>query len=139
MSLSIADARLLLARARSLLRRGLASLRTRGWRHTWRRIRQQFAPVAVPRGAPLLPADRSAFAPFAVPASDAPAASIVIPVHGQWAHTLACLRAIAAHPPGVPVEVVVVDDASPDDTLSMLRHIAGWRRVRPRRRRCRRR
>ena len=40
------------------------------------------------------------FAPFAVPhGADSPRASIVIPVYNQFAHTLACLRALAAHPP----------------------------------------
>src|SRR5690606_4021232 len=65
--------------------------------------------------------------PAAVPASDAPRASIVIPVHGQLAHTLACLQALAAHPPATACEVIVVDDCSPDETASVLAAIDGLR------------
>lgn len=53
----------------------------------------------------------------------------MIPVHGHWDHTLACLRAIAAHPPACRLEVIVVDDASPDDTLRHLVMIDGLRCV----------
>src|SRR5690606_4397427 len=101
------ELQLLLARASGLARRGLASLRTRGLRHSLERARLQFAPRALPPARPLLAADRRPFAPFSVPRSDAPVASIVIPVHGQWPHTLACLRAIAAHPPACAIEVIV--------------------------------
>ena len=56
-----------------------------------------------------------------------PVASIVIPVHGQLQHTLACLQALADHPPAAAVEVLVVDDASPDGTAAALAGIAGLR------------
>ncbi|NOT88992.1 MAG: glycosyltransferase [Lysobacter sp.] len=127
MSFSLADARFLLHRGLGLVRRGWASLRTRGWRTTVDRVRAQFR-----RAAPL-PADRLylplpiAFVPFALPTSDAPAASIVIPVYNQFAHTLACLRALAAHPPAIPFEVIVVDDGCSDETATALPQIAGVR------------
>src|SRR3546814_857624 len=71
--------------------------------------------------------DAVPFTPFAVPAADLPRASIVIPVYGQLPHTLACLRALAAHPPTTPVEIIVVDDASPDATAATLPRIEGLR------------
>ena len=129
MNLPLAQFRLWLVRAGGLIRRGLASLRTRGWRHSWQRVKLQFARPQAPTRCPLLAADRSAFAPFAVPCAGEPEASIVIPVYGQWPHTLACLRAIAAHPPSAAVELIVVDDASPDDSLTHLARIEGLRLV----------
>ena len=129
MTWSLADARLMCVRGLGLVRRGMASLRTRGWRHTWERIGLQFARPTTPLQRPLLAADTRPFAPFALPLSEAPLASIVIPVYGQWPRTLACLRAIAAHPPACAIEVIVVDDASPDDSARHLSQVAGLRVV----------
>lgn len=127
MSMSLADARYFLNRMLGLFRRSLASLRTRGWRATWQRIRVHTQPVPAPRGAPLdLPA-ATPFAPFAVPFSQTPVVSIIIPVYNHAAHTLACLRALAAHPPRVACEILVVDDGSSDETVEWMPAINGLR------------
>lgn len=114
-------------RGSGLARRGLVSLRTRGLRASWQRVLKQFRRVPVARRPVLYLPDAAPFAPFAVPCSDAPRASIVIPVYGQFAHTLACLRALAAHPPAMPVEVIVVDDGSRDETGTALVQVDGLR------------
>ncbi len=127
MSFSPADLRFIFQRGLGLIRRGWASLRTRGWRTTVERVRARFR-----RAAPL-PADRlylpaaAAFAPFSVASSDAPIASIVIPVYNEFPRTLACLRAIAAYPPTTDFEVIVVDDGCSDETATALPQIAGVR------------
>lgn len=135
---SLADAGFLFRRGLGLIRRGWVSLRHRGWRATWERTRQQLWPAPrVPTPTLYAPGD-APFAPFAIPcalveaAGEAgraapPVASIVIPVYNAFAHTLACLRAIAAHPPAVPFEVIVVDDGSSDETADALPRIAGVR------------
>ena len=123
---SAVELRFLAERGLGLLRRGLASLRNRGLRASWRRLRAQLFPSAGGMAAPLMGAT-AADAPARVPASPSPRASIVIPVHGQLRHTLACLQAIAAHPPTAPCEVIVVDDASPDDTAAALSGVEGLR------------
>jgi len=122
----LAEARFLLARALALAHRTLASLRTRGWRASWMRARRQLQPARLPAASLYRPAP-AAFAPFALPVSDAPRASLVVPVYGQVGHTLACLRALAAHPPRDPFEVIVVDDGSDDDTPRRLPQVAGLR------------
>ncbi len=121
-----AEARFWIARALGLWRRGWASLRSRGVEASWRRLKLQFWGGAIPAQALYVPA-AAPFAPFSLPSSDAPRASIVIPVHGAFAHTLACLRALAAHPSRTPFEVIVVDDASPDDSLAKLAQVEGIR------------
>jgi GT2 family glycosyltransferase len=113
-------------RAQGLWRRGVASLRTRGFVASWQRLRLHFRHAPRPATHLYAPAT-TPFAPFALPTSHAPQASVVIPVHGAWAHTLACLRALAAHPPSTPFEVLVVDDASPDASLHYLGQISGLR------------
>ena len=127
MSMSWADVRFMLERARGLARRGLASLRTRGFGPTWARVKRQFARRAPPISQPLyLPASEP-FAPFTVPASEAPRASIVIPVYNQATYTLACLRALAEHPPAMACEIIVVDDGSADETSAWMPQIGGLR------------
>lgn len=127
MSMSWADVRFMLERMRGLVRRGLASLRTRGLGPTWARVRRQFARRAPPISAPLYFPVAGPFAPFAVPASGAPRASIVIPVYNQAACTLACLRALAEHPPATTCEILVIDDGSTDETGAWMPQVAGLR------------
>ncbi|KAB7772309.1 glycosyl transferase [Xanthomonas maliensis] len=100
-------------------------MRTRGWRATWQRIRvhTQAPPVAL--GTPLWLPEAAPFAPFAVPLDALPRATVVIPVYNQIGHTLACLRALATHPPRLPVEIVVVDDGSSDATPTQLPQVQG--------------
>jgi GT2 family glycosyltransferase len=52
--------------------------------------------------------------------SDEPLVSVVIPVFGKVDYTLRCLRSIAANLPASTIEIIVVDDCSPDDTLEQL-------------------
>ncbi len=127
MSMSWADVRFMLERARGLVRRGVASLRTRGVGPTWARVQRQFARRAPPLSVPLYFPVQGPFAPFAVPSTAAPRASIVIPVYNQAAHTLACLRALAEHPPTATCEILVIDDGSRDETGDWMPQIAGLR------------
>jgi GT2 family glycosyltransferase len=49
-----------------------------------------------------------------------PRCTIVMPVHGRAGLTRRCLEAILADPPRTSFEIVVVDDASEDDTPALL-------------------
>ncbi|MEP6632861.1 MAG: glycosyltransferase [Luteimonas sp.] len=123
------DARFQYDRALGLIRRGIASLRTRGWRVSWERVARQFRGVSPGRREKLYAPEAVPFAPFSLPVDarpDAlPRASIVIPVYNHLAHTLACLRALAAHPPQTAIEIMVIDDGSSDATAETLPRIAG--------------
>ncbi|TBR11938.1 MAG: glycosyltransferase [Lysobacter sp.] len=122
---SWADIRFLSVRMAGLVRRGMASLRERGFKATFERLLARLGRRGVAPGTrPWLPAE-APFAPFSIGMAAAPVASIIIPVYNQFAHTLACLRALAAHSPAAPVEVIVVDDGSSDETALRLPDIAG--------------
>ena len=68
------------------------------------------------------PLDGVAFPRYAMPL-----VSIVIPAYGKFDVTLACLRSIATHPPKVPFEVLVVEDASGDAAMRALAEVPGLR------------
>jgi GT2 family glycosyltransferase/glycosyltransferase involved in cell wall biosynthesis len=70
------------------------------------------------------------FTPFALPVAKTPQVSVIIPIHGKLAYTLACLRSLARHAARAPFEVIVVDDASPDESASVLAQVDGLRLLR---------
>ncbi|WP_064504831.1 glycosyltransferase [Frateuria defendens] len=116
-----------LKRLRYLLQRLRGSLALRGWRGTLARVRQEFEHrPATDESLALEPLDVP-FAPFALPTSETPAVSVIVPVHGKLAYTLACLRSIARHGAAASFEVIVVDDASPDASAATLARLDGLR------------
>jgi GT2 family glycosyltransferase len=114
-------------RARTLATRTLASLRRRGLGGTLRRARQELRPAPVSPGPSPQPAASDALSEFLLATALAPRASIVVPVYNHLAHTLACLRSLAQSGDRTPFEVIVVDDASGDDTSQRLPGIGGLR------------
>jgi GT2 family glycosyltransferase len=67
---------------------------------------------------------------LAMPTSESPEISIVVPVYNHFAFTYACLGAIAAASDGMSYEVLVVDDCSSDETPGMLASVDGIRVLR---------
>ncbi len=53
-----------------------------------------------------------------------PVVSIVIPVFNQWSYTARCLEALRANTPDIPFEVIVVNNASTDETFARLAELA---------------
>ncbi|MDR3444384.1 MULTISPECIES: glycosyltransferase [unclassified Dyella] len=111
------------------LKRVRGSLAQRGLKGTIDRIRQEFqSPLT--EDAALTLDNVSAVAPTDMPCSATPTVSVIIPVHGKLDWTLTCLRSIARAGAETPFEVIVVDDASPDDTYHVLSNIPGLRVLR---------
>lgn len=108
-----------------LLQRLRGSVALRGWRSTLARVAQEFqSRPERDDELSLLPLD-TPFTPFALPVAAEPLVSIIIPIHGKLAYTLTCLRSLARHGAQAPFEVIVVDDASPDDSVATLSQIHG--------------
>jgi O-antigen biosynthesis protein len=64
------------------------------------------------------------------PTPERPRFSLVIPVHNHVDATLSCLRSVQANSPLSEMEVIVVDDASTDDTVMLLGALEGLTVVR---------
>lgn len=62
---------------------------------------------------------------LALPKSDTPLVSIIIPVHGQLEMTLRCLQSIVRHAPAAAIEVIVADDAGPEQEWAVLQSVPG--------------
>ena len=60
-----------------------------------------------------------------LPCADDPIVSVIIPVYGQPECTRRCLASIARHAPATPIEVIVVDDASPEQAADALGQVEG--------------
>lgn len=113
-----------------LMQRVTGSMAQRGLSGTFERIAQELKQHVVRPPALALESLEDSTLPFALPTSDEPQVSVIIPVHGKLNYTLACLRSIAHHGSQAPFEVIVVDDASPDETASVLSGIQGLRVLR---------
>lgn len=114
----------------SLAQRMRMSVALRGWRGTLARVGQSLAPPPVEDDSLQLLPLAAPYAQLALATSGTPVVSIVIPVYGKVEYTLACLRSLSVASPAVPFEVIVVDDASPDNTASVLAEVEGLRLVR---------
>lgn len=62
---------------------------------------------------------------LAFPELAAPKVSVIIPVYNHIGLTLACLQSVYENPPRCSFEVIVVDDASTDDTRALLEQCKG--------------
>ncbi|MEO5596314.1 MAG: glycosyltransferase [Lysobacteraceae bacterium] len=117
-------------RLRANLARTTASFRRRGMRGTVQRAREELRQDStLTSDAPCLP-QPATVAMLSIPTTDAPRASIVIPVFNQLAHTLNCLHALANCGDATACEVIIVDDGSSDDTATRLPAIKGLRYLR---------
>jgi GT2 family glycosyltransferase len=91
-------------------------------------------PVSRPR--PLIRIDpnrlREAARSISLPAhGDRPRVSVIVPAYGQARYTVECLLSIAAAGAGRQAfEVIVADDASPDDTQELLQDVQNLRLIR---------
>ncbi|HQT46000.1 MAG TPA: glycosyltransferase [Acidocella sp.] len=65
--------------------------------------------------------------PFAPPGSVAPEVSVIIPVYGQLAYTLNALESLLRHNTRHHMEIIVVDDCSPDESSAFLPRVRNIR------------
>src|SRR6478736_5896958 len=109
-----------IANLRGLSARALASLRRRGLVPTLELALRRLWPQRQQGISLRFVGDIDSLPPPAFPDQAAPRASIVVPVYGALPVTLRCLHALAGSGDRTPFEVILVDDASPDDSARVL-------------------
>jgi O-antigen biosynthesis protein len=70
------------------------------------------------------------FAPLQLRAATSPLVSIIIPVYGQHLMTFTCLKSIADTCHTMDIEVIVIDDCSPEPASDALANVSGIQVIR---------
>lgn len=65
--------------------------------------------------------------PAATVSAECPDTSIIIPIYGQLAYTLNVIDSLLRHQSRYSMEIIIVDDCSPDESSTVLPNIAGIR------------
>lgn len=115
------------ARLRALLQRGSRSLKNRGLWHTLQRAAERYRPIRSNATRLELYTAPVPTSSLQLPQPATPRVSIVIPVYNQLHYSLRCLNSLMHCRDSASFEVIVVDDASSDDTAHKLTQIAGLR------------
>lgn len=93
----------------------------------WRRSRSANLPQVMATGTIAREDIEVALRDLVLPTSATPLVSVIIPSYGNLPVTLTCLLSIARHKPAVDIEVIVVEDHSPDHEIHWLQKVKGLR------------
>jgi GT2 family glycosyltransferase/ubiquinone/menaquinone biosynthesis C-methylase UbiE len=93
----------------------------------WRRSGNSKLPNIIAKGLMDASEIERELATIELPCSEHPKVSIVIPSYGNLPVTLTCLRSIASNLPSISIEVIVVEDRSPDHEIHRLQKVKGLR------------
>jgi GT2 family glycosyltransferase/glycosyltransferase involved in cell wall biosynthesis len=93
----------------------------------WRRRGKPHLPAIATKGVIAHNDIPAVLSSLVVPSSGFPLVSVIIPSYGNLPITLTCLASIARHAPQVPIEVIVMEDQSPDHEIHCLQQVQGLR------------
>ena len=93
------------------------------------RVAHGLPSTAPPRATSSIVPSKVSAHDIVLPSSAEPVVSIIIPMYGKVDYTLRCLYSIAENVPSINVEVIVVDDCSPDTSSEVLQSVRGLRVV----------
>lgn len=93
----------------------------------WRRSGRPDAPQLAIQGVVARNEIDAILKTLVMPSAAEPLVSVIIPSYGNLPVTLTCLMSIARHAPKVPIEVIVVEDHSPDHEIHCLQQVQGLR------------
>jgi len=93
----------------------------------WRRSGRPDAPQLAIQGVVAREEINTVLNALVMPRAEQPLVSVIIPSYGNLPVTLTCLMSIARHIPKASIEVIVVEDHSPDHEIHCLQQVQGLR------------
>ncbi|WP_197085549.1 glycosyltransferase [Cellvibrio sp. pealriver] len=93
----------------------------------WRRSGRPDAPQLAIQGVVSREEINAVLNTLVMPRAEQPLVSVIIPSYGNLPVTLTCLMSIARHIPKASIEVIVVEDHSPDHEIHCLQQVQGLR------------
>lgn len=117
-------------RALGHLLRGEGRLLIAAWKARKRKVDGRVPPesvVTAEADSALLSLAREDARALVFPVYEEPEVTVLVPTYGNLVMTLHCLQSIQEHPPQVPYEVLVVEDASGDEDILVLAEAKGLR------------
>ena len=112
-------------------REGIRAFLRKAGRKVARRLRfGRHGPEAAATAPVKIPAFEKRIRPLAFPKVSDPKVSIIIPVYNKAIYTFNCLKSVLENSGDIPYEVIVVDDASTDETPEMLARMENVRVLR---------
>lgn len=93
----------------------------------WRRSGRPNLPAVAIQGVIAPDNIQSVLSSLILPHSATPLVSVIIPSYGNLPMTLTCLASIARHKPEAAIEVIVMEDHSPDHEIHCLQQVQGLR------------
>jgi GT2 family glycosyltransferase len=103
-------------------------LRSEGPAALARRVRAKVVPEEAFKPTAPVPIEiENAVAPLAFAPAAVPRATVVIPVYGKPVLTYNCLKSLHEHTPHESIDIIVVDDASPESIAIALSEVTGVR------------
>lgn len=73
--------------------------------------------------------EKKANQPLIFKESSSPLVSIIIPVYNNWEYTSQCLQSIYDHTTDIPIEIIIADDGSVDETTNLSDHFTNVRHI----------
>jgi len=118
---------MIIFKVKKLLKKFVFSLQEEGWKPALKKTKRKIIKILTGKSSSefeeqvIESAKLAEPRPLEIASSDNPLVSIIIPAYNQFAYTFNCLESLSVNlSPDLAYEVIIVNDASTDDTLEQL-------------------
>ncbi|MCA2656049.1 glycosyltransferase [Microcystis sp. M061S2] len=118
---------MIIFKVKKLLKKFVFSLQEEGWKPALKKTKRKIIKILTGKSSSefeeqvIESAKLAEPQPLEIASSDNPLVSIIIPVYNQFAYTFNCLESLSVNlSPDLAYEIIIVNDASSDETLEQL-------------------